>query len=34
MVTAVEEQLGLELKRGKGQVEVVVIDYVEKASAN
>jgi len=34
MVTAIKEQLGLELKRGKGQVEVVVVDYAEKASAN
>jgi bla regulator protein blaR1 len=34
MVTAVKEQLGLELKRGKGQVEMVVVDYAEKASAN
>ena len=34
MVTAIKEQLGLELKRGKGQVEVVVVDYAEKAAAN
>jgi uncharacterized protein (TIGR03435 family) len=34
MVTALKEQLGLELKRGKGQVEVVVVDYAEKAAAN
>jgi uncharacterized protein (TIGR03435 family) len=34
MVTAIKEQLGLELKRGKGQVEVVVVDYAEKPSAN
>jgi uncharacterized protein (TIGR03435 family) len=34
MVTAIREQLGLELKRGRGQVEMVVIDYAEKASAN
>jgi uncharacterized protein (TIGR03435 family) len=34
MVTAIKEQLGLELKRGKGQVEVVVVDYAEKASVN
>ena len=34
MVTAIREQLGLELKRGRGQVEMVVVDYAEKASAN
>jgi uncharacterized protein (TIGR03435 family) len=34
MVTAIKEQLGLQLKRGKGQVEVVVVEYAEKASAN
>jgi uncharacterized protein (TIGR03435 family) len=34
MITAVKEQLGLELKRGKGQVEMVVVDSAEKASAN
>jgi uncharacterized protein (TIGR03435 family) len=34
MVTAIKEQLGLELKRGKGQVEMVVVDYAEKALAN
>jgi uncharacterized protein (TIGR03435 family) len=34
MVTAIKEQLGLELKRGKGQVEIVVVDTAEKASAN
>ena len=34
MVTALKEQLGLELKRGKGRVEVVVVDSAEKASAN
>jgi hypothetical protein len=33
-VTAVREQLGLTLKRGSGQVEAVVVDYAEKASAN
>ena len=30
MVTAIKEQLGLSLKRGKGQVEVVVVDHAEK----
>jgi uncharacterized protein (TIGR03435 family) len=34
MVSAIREQLGLELKRGRGQVEMVVVDYAEKASAN
>ena len=34
MVTAIREQLGLELKRGRGQVEMVVVDSAEKASAN
>ena len=34
MVTAVKEQLGLELRRGKGQVRVVVVDSAEKASVN
>jgi uncharacterized protein (TIGR03435 family) len=34
MVTAIKEQLGLELKRGKGSVEMVVVDSAEKASAN
>jgi uncharacterized protein (TIGR03435 family) len=34
MITAVKEQLGLELKRSKGPVETVVVDSAEKASAN
>jgi uncharacterized protein (TIGR03435 family) len=32
--TAIEEQLGLKLRAGKGQVEVVVVDSAEKLSAN
>jgi len=31
---AVKKQLGLELKAQKGPVEVIVIDHVEKPSAN
>lgn len=31
---AVQEQLGLKLEKGKGQVEIIVIDHVEKASDN
>ncbi len=34
LFTALEEQLGLKLEPGKGQVPVVVIDHVEAASAN
>lgn len=34
IITAVQEQLGLRLVSGKGPVEVVVIDAVEKPSAN
>jgi len=32
--TALEEQLGLKLEPAKGSVEVLVIDHVEKPSAN
>jgi uncharacterized protein (TIGR03435 family) len=32
--TAVQEQLGLKLESNKGRVEVLVIDHVEKPSAN
>jgi len=31
---AVQEQLGLKLDKSKGQVEIIVIDHVEKASDN
>jgi uncharacterized protein (TIGR03435 family) len=33
-VTAVEEELGLKLKRSRGPVEVLVVDHVEKPSEN
>jgi uncharacterized protein (TIGR03435 family) len=32
--TAIQEQLGLRLERGKGPVEVLVIDHIEKPSEN
>lgn len=34
LITAVQEQLGLKLESTKGPVEVVVIDHLEKPSAN
>jgi uncharacterized protein (TIGR03435 family) len=34
LFTAVQEQLGLKLEIQKAQVEILVIDHVEKASAN
>jgi len=34
LVTAIQEQLGLKLESTKGPVEVIVIDHVEKPSAN
>jgi uncharacterized protein (TIGR03435 family) len=34
LFTAVQEQLGLKLETQKAQVEIFVIDHVEKASAN
>jgi uncharacterized protein (TIGR03435 family) len=32
--TAVQEQLGLKLESGKGPVEIIVIDHVERPSGN
>jgi uncharacterized protein (TIGR03435 family) len=34
LFTAIEEQLGLKLRAGKGPVEVIVVDSAEKLSAN
>ncbi len=34
LVTAIQEQLGLKLESTKGPVEVIVIDHVERPSAN
>jgi uncharacterized protein (TIGR03435 family) len=32
--TAIQEQLGLKLEEGKGPVEIIVIDHVERPSGN
>jgi uncharacterized protein (TIGR03435 family) len=34
ILTAIQEQLGLKLRSAKGPVEVLVIDHIEKPSAN
>jgi bla regulator protein blaR1 len=34
LMTAVQEQLGLKLESGKGPVEIIVLDHVEKPSNN
>jgi uncharacterized protein (TIGR03435 family) len=34
LLTAVQEQLGLKLESGKGPVEIIVIDHIERPSGN
>jgi uncharacterized protein (TIGR03435 family) len=34
LFTALQEQLGLKLEAGKGPVEIIVIDHIERASGN
>jgi len=34
IITAIKEQLGLELKAEKGPVDVIVIDHIERPSPN
>jgi uncharacterized protein (TIGR03435 family) len=34
LFTAVQEQLGLKLETGKAPIEMLVIDHIEKPSAN
>ncbi len=34
MFTALEQQLGLKLEPGKGPVEIIVIDHIERPSGN
>jgi len=34
LLTAIQQQLGLKLESGKGPVEVIVIDHVERPSGN
>ena len=34
LFTAVQEQLGLKLESGKGPVEIIVIDRIERPSGN
>ena len=32
--TALQDQLGLKLESGKGPIEIIVIDHIERASGN
>ena len=32
--SALQDQLGLKLESGKGPIEIIVIDHIEKASGN
>jgi uncharacterized protein (TIGR03435 family) len=34
LFTAIQDQLGLKLESGKGPVEIIVIDHVERPSGN
>ncbi len=34
LFTAVQEQLGLKLESGKGPVEIIVLDHIERPSGN
>jgi uncharacterized protein (TIGR03435 family) len=34
LLTAIQQQLGLKLEMGKGAVEIIVIDHVERPSGN
>jgi uncharacterized protein (TIGR03435 family) len=34
ILTAMQQQLGLRLESSKGPVEVIIVDYIERPSAN